>query len=144
MDEEEKGLPKSTVIKTANEHLPEGVKIAPDARDLIVQCCNEFVQLLGSEAHTQSVQDKSGTIKPEHVFAALTALEMPEYLPQCKEAADESCVAVKEKAQRSKAGKLESRAKGMNMTMEQLKALQQQKLREAAERMAAAAPPADP
>jgi hypothetical protein len=54
-----------------------------------------------------------------------------------QEVGEASEVAVKEKAKRTKDGKLESRAKGMNMSMEELKALQQQKLREAAERMAA-------
>lgn len=54
-----------------------------------------------------------------------------------QEVGEASEVAVKEKAKRTKDGKLESRAKGLNMSMEELKALQQQKLREAAERMAA-------
>mmetsp|Transcript_8247 Transcript_8247/g.21058 ORF Transcript_8247/g.21058 Transcript_8247/m.21058 type:complete len:151 (+) Transcript_8247:15-467(+) len=137
MDEEETGLPKSTVVKTAGEHLPPGFKIAPEARDILLQCCNEFVQMLGSESHTQSVDAKSGTIRPEHVVEALKALEMEEFIGRCKEVADESTAAVKEKAKRAKAGRLESKAKGMNMTMEELKALQQKMMREAAERMAA-------
>ena len=40
--------------------------------------------MVGSEAHTQSVAAKSGTIKPEHVFAALKALEMGEFVDKCK------------------------------------------------------------
>lgn len=51
------------------------------ARDV---SCPEFVQMIGSEAHTQSVAAKSGTIKPEHVFAALTSLEMGEFVDKCK------------------------------------------------------------
>lgn len=64
-----------------------------------------------------------------------------------QEVGEASEVAVKEKAKRTKDGKLESRAKGLNMSMEELKALQQQKLREAAERMAASGglpPPSGP
>ena len=47
----------------------------------------EFVQMVGSEAHTQSVAAKSGTIKPEHVFAALKDLEMGELVDKCKASA---------------------------------------------------------
>jgi hypothetical protein len=47
----------------------------------------EFVQMVGSEAHTQSVAAKSGTIKPEHVFAALKDLEMGEFVDKCKASA---------------------------------------------------------
>ena len=54
-----------------NEELPGDLRLAPDARALLGECCAEFVSLLGSEANDACEKAGKSTIAPEHVLAAL-------------------------------------------------------------------------
>ena len=47
----------------ARDYIPKDVKITPDARELIIQCVNEFVNLVGSEAQARCVEAKASTIR---------------------------------------------------------------------------------
>eukprot|EP00041_Stephanoeca_diplocostata_P012757 m.214608 g.214608 ORF g.214608 m.214608 type:complete len:163 (-) comp19072_c0_seq3:1906-2394(-) len=137
-DDESTALPKATVLKVVKEHMPAGMKMAPEAKDLIFECCNEFVQLVGSEAQAQCLEAKSSTIRPADVLKALEELEMTDFLEKCQMKADESSAARKVKRERSHSNKLESRAKKNNISMEDMKRLQQKQLEAARARMAGA------
>jgi down-regulator of transcription 1 len=73
-------LPKATVNKFANELASSlEVKLAMDTRELVAECCSEFVQLLSSEANEICEKDAKKTITPEHVLRALKQLGFERY-----------------------------------------------------------------
>jgi len=68
-------LPKATVNKFINELASTlDVRLALESRELLVQVCTEFVQLLSSEANDVCERDQKKTITGEHVLRALTEL----------------------------------------------------------------------
>lgn len=80
-------LPKATVNKFANELASSlDVRLTMDTRELVAECCSEFVQLLSSEANEICERDSKKTITPEHVLRALQELGFERYH---KEVSDE-------------------------------------------------------
>jgi hypothetical protein len=54
---------------------------AKDSRDLLIECCVEFITLISSEANEIAEKDAKKTIACEHVKAALEELDFGEYVP---------------------------------------------------------------
>ena len=80
-------LPKATVNKFANEIAHSlDVRLTSETRELIAECCTEFVQLLSTEANDICEQDKKKTITPEHVLRALQQLGLNKYLARVEAA----------------------------------------------------------
>ncbi|KAI0699402.1 histone-fold-containing protein [Cytidiella melzeri] len=67
-------LPKATVSKMIAEYLPEDVSCARETRDLIIECCVEFIHLISSEANEICEQESKKTIAPDHIITALKRL----------------------------------------------------------------------
>ncbi|KAI0347307.1 histone-fold-containing protein [Trametopsis cervina] len=67
-------LPKATVAKMIAEYLPKDVACARETRDLIIECCVEFIHLISSEANEICEQESKKTIAPEHIISALKRL----------------------------------------------------------------------
>jgi histone H3/H4 len=93
-------LPKATVQKIISEILtglaandPAGpsseMTFAKDARDLLIECCVEFVTLISSEANEIAEKEAKKTIAAEHVVKALTELGFEEYIADIAEVAVE-------------------------------------------------------
>ena len=84
-------LPKATVGKIVTEILPpsSGQTFAKDARDLLIECCVEFISLISSEANDISEKEAKKTIAVEHIEKALTELGFPEYVPEVLSVAGE-------------------------------------------------------
>lgn len=79
-------LPKATVNKFANEVASSlHVRLTADTRELIAECCTEFVQLLSSEANDICEKDKKKTITPEHVLRALRQLGLERFHQEVKD-----------------------------------------------------------
>ncbi|ODH50442.1 hypothetical protein GX48_03403 [Paracoccidioides brasiliensis] len=80
-------LPKATVQKIITEILPpsSGQTFAKDARDLLIECCVEFITLISSEANDISEKEAKKTIACEHIEKALTDLGFGEYVPDTRE-----------------------------------------------------------
>ncbi|CAN8070040.1 unnamed protein product [Agarophyton chilense] len=73
-------LPKATVNKFANDVAASlDVRLAAETRELIAECCTEFVQLLSSEANEICEKDHKKTITPEHVLRALEQLGLHKF-----------------------------------------------------------------
>ncbi|KAI0650074.1 histone-fold-containing protein [Trametes meyenii] len=72
--DEDLSLPKATVTKMISELLPNDVTCAKDTRDLIIECCVEFIHLISSEANEICEQESKKTIAPEHIISALKRL----------------------------------------------------------------------
>ena len=86
-------LPIATVQKIINEVLaakPETgadpqatpMSFAKETRDLLIECCVEFITMLTSEANDIAEKDAKKTIACEHVTKALEELGFAEYVPE--------------------------------------------------------------
>ncbi|KAL6363137.1 hypothetical protein LRP88_02543 [Fusarium phalaenopsidis] len=122
-------LPKATVQKIVSEILPpsEGVAFAKEARDLLIECCVEFITLISSEANEISEKEAKKTIACDHITKALEQLGFTDYVPAVLEAAAEHKEVQKV---RTKADKFAS----SGMSMEELARLQEEQFAAARER----------
>ena len=79
----------ATVQKIINEILANdpGVTFAKDTRDLLIECCVEFITLISSEANEIAEKEAKKTIACEHVKAALEELDFGDYVPAILEVA---------------------------------------------------------
>jgi histone H3/H4 len=84
-------LPKATVQKIINEILAHdpGLPFARETRDLLIECCVEFITLISSEANEIAEKDAKKTIACEHVTTALEQLGYPDYVPEIVKVAQE-------------------------------------------------------
>ncbi|KDR83351.1 hypothetical protein GALMADRAFT_235436, partial [Galerina marginata CBS 339.88] len=64
------------------ELLPNDVVCAKETRDLVIECCVEFIHLISSEANEICEQENKKTIAPEHIIAALTRLGFTNFAPE--------------------------------------------------------------
>jgi histone H3/H4 len=69
-DECEVGLPQKGLNLIIKEVIPD-VRIANESRDLLNQCCVEFIKHLSVEAQRISAHDRRKTIYHEHVQKGL-------------------------------------------------------------------------
>ena len=66
-EEDELTLPRASINKMIKEVLPS-VRVANESRELILNCCTEFIHLIASEANEICNQNKKKTINAEHVL----------------------------------------------------------------------------
>ncbi|KAG0746158.1 hypothetical protein G6F16_005897 [Rhizopus arrhizus] len=83
--DDELSLPKATVQKLINEMMPEDIVCAKDTRDLLIDCCVEFIHLIASEANEICEKETKKTIAGEHIVAALQALGFEEYVEEVED-----------------------------------------------------------
>lgn len=81
----------ATVQKIVSEILPaqNGVAFAKEARDLLIECCVEFITLISSEANEISEKEAKKTIACDHITKALEQLGFTDYVPAVLDAAAE-------------------------------------------------------
>ncbi|CCM03403.1 uncharacterized protein FIBRA_05534 [Fibroporia radiculosa] len=72
--DEDLSLPKATVAKMITELLPNDVTCSKETRDLVIECCVEFIHLISSEANEICEKESKKTIAPEHIISALKHL----------------------------------------------------------------------
>ncbi|EPE05621.1 tata-binding protein-associated phosphoprotein [Ophiostoma piceae UAMH 11346] len=123
-------LPKATVQKIVTEILPpsSGLAFSKDARDLLIECCVEFITLISSEANEISEKEAKKTIACDHITRALDQLGFAEYVGAVVDAAQEHKET--QKGRERKADKFTQ----SGMTLEELERLQQEQFAEAAQR----------
>ncbi|KAK7862582.1 hypothetical protein R5R35_004193 [Gryllus longicercus] len=92
-DDDELTLPRASINKMIKEILPN-IRVANESRELILNCCTEFIHLLSSEANDICNTQQKKTINAEHVLQALDRLGFGDYradaeavLRDCKAAA---------------------------------------------------------
>uniref|UniRef100_A0A7S3EC30 Transcription factor CBF/NF-Y/archaeal histone domain-containing protein n=1 Tax=Rhodosorus marinus TaxID=101924 RepID=A0A7S3EC30_9RHOD len=77
---EDVALPKATVNKFANDLAASlDLRLTMEARELLAECCTEFVQLLSSGANEVCEKESKKTITPEHVLKALMELGLGQF-----------------------------------------------------------------
>ena len=88
-------LPQATVQKIISEILAtpslphhqhsssdSTITFARDARELLIECCVEFITLISSEANEIAEKEQKKTIAIEHIDRALKDLGFPEYVKE--------------------------------------------------------------
>ncbi|KAF9102487.1 negative cofactor 2 transcription regulator complex subunit ncb2 [Mortierella sp. GBA35] len=128
--EDDLSLPKATVQKLINEMMPDDIACAKDTRDLLIDCCVEFIHLLASEANEICEKETKKTIAAEHVITALKALGFDAYLPEVEVVLQDHKNQQKVKDKDKKSGRLENSGR----TEEELLSEQLRLLAEAKER----------
>jgi len=63
------------------------VSFSKEARDVLIECCVEFITLISSEANDISEKEAKKTIACDHITKALETLGFGEYVPAVIEAA---------------------------------------------------------
>ena len=81
----------ATVQKIISEILPSssGVAFSKEARDVLIDCCVEFITLISSEANEISEKEAKKTIACDHITKALEQLGFADYVPAVLDAAAE-------------------------------------------------------
>ncbi|KAM3429571.1 hypothetical protein NHJ13734_008113 [Beauveria thailandica] len=123
-------LPKATVQKIVTEILPPsaGVAFARESRDLLIECCVEFITLISSEANEISEKEAKKTIACDHITKALEQLGFSDYVPAVMEAAAEHKEVQKGREKKS------DKFANSGMSMEELARLQEEQFAQARQR----------
>eukprot|EP01132_Coremiostelium_polycephalum_P004957 gene4957-6174_t len=82
--------------------LPSDIKCSNETRDLILECCVEFIHLISSEANDICGKEKKSKIAAEHVLQALVDLGFSEYTQKVSEVYDKHKVEASAKPKGSK------------------------------------------
>ena len=91
-DDDELTIPRAAMNKMIKELLPN-IRVANDARELILNCCTEFIHLISSESNDICNQLQKKTISAEHVLAALDKLGYGDFRKDAEEVKSEAeCV----------------------------------------------------
>ncbi|XP_071489260.1 protein Dr1-like [Diadema setosum] len=128
--DEELTVPRAPLNKMIKELLPN-VRVANDARELILDCCTEFIQLVSSEANDICNRQAKKTISPEHALQALDSLGFGDYLHECKSVLEE-CKTVAAKKRRAS-----TRLENLGIPEEELLRQQQELFEKARQEQAA-------
>ena len=118
--------------------LPRELTFSRESRDLLIDCCVEFVHLISSEANEICERETKKTIAGEHVTKALEDLGFHAYLPPIATIVDEHRNQVK--ARERKVSKFES----SGLSTEELLAQQEELLSQARNRFQAQGQPSMP
>lgn len=66
-EEEDLALPRASLNKLIKEVLPD-LRVANEVRDLLLQCCSEFIHVISSEANEICKSQQKKTMSTEHVL----------------------------------------------------------------------------
>jgi len=66
----------------------QNMAFAKEARDLLIECCVEFITMLSSEANDIAEKEAKKTIACEHITKALQDLGFGDYVPELMAVAD--------------------------------------------------------
>jgi len=66
-EDEDLTLPRASVNKMIKDVLPN-VRVAYDVREMIMNCCTEFIHLVSSEANQVCMAQQKKTINAEHLL----------------------------------------------------------------------------
>lgn len=131
-------LPKATVQKIVQDILASepGMTFAKDSRDLLIECCVEFITLISSEANEIAEKDAKKTIACEHVKAALEELDFGDYVPAILDVAQDY------KKQQQNREKKQTKIEQSGLSNEELERMQEELFKSATNKFNAAPPTA--
>ncbi|CAK9780796.1 histone-fold-containing protein [Cutaneotrichosporon oleaginosum] len=115
--DDEHTLPKATVYKLISEMLPDDLSCAKDTKEIIVDCCVEWIKLISAQSNTVCEESSKKTISPEHVLEALKQLGFESFISEVDESHGEF--------KQSQKDRQRNQPNTNGMTPEELQALQQ-------------------
>uniref|UniRef100_A0A914D6D0 Protein Dr1 n=1 Tax=Acrobeloides nanus TaxID=290746 RepID=A0A914D6D0_9BILA len=125
-DDNEIGLPQKGLNMIIKDALPD-MRIANESRELLNQCCVEFIKYVAREAQRISSLDQRKTIYHEHVQKALMNLGFPpEYVHAANSVLDECKINAEKRLKRKN-----SRLDKCGIPEEELYLIQQQLIEKA-------------
>lgn len=130
-EDDELTLPRASINKMIKEILPH-VRVANESRELILNCCTEFIHLLSSEANEICNQQQKKTIIAEHILQALDKLGFSDYCAEAEQVLRD-CKAVAAKRRRQS-----TRLENLGIPEEELLRQQQELFAKAREEQALA------
>ncbi|KAI9139839.1 histone-fold-containing protein, partial [Paraphysoderma sedebokerense] len=77
--------------------MPDDIACAKETRDLLMDCCVEFIHLISSEANEICEKESKKTIAAEHVISALQSLGFEGFVPEIQEVYREHKQSLKER-----------------------------------------------
>ncbi|WVN85067.1 uncharacterized protein L203_100209 [Cryptococcus depauperatus CBS 7841] len=83
--EDDVALPKATVVKIIQEMLPDDISASKEAKDIIFDCCTEWIKLISTQSNMVCEASSKKTISPEHVMEALKQLGFEDFLAEVEE-----------------------------------------------------------
>ena len=75
-------LPRATLDKLIKDFLPSEMGCVKETKQVIMNCCIEFIHLITSEANDACEKQGKKTINGEHIISALQELGFAEFVPQ--------------------------------------------------------------
>jgi len=111
---DEAALPRATVQKLLQEHISKDVRLSAEAREILAECCNEFVSLLASEATEVSTKEKKTMVTGQHVLGAMEALGLQTYLEGARASLQETSQEQKTQREAKRVKKKESKGAAMS------------------------------
>ena len=69
-DDDDLSIPRAALNKMIKELVPN-IRVANESRELILNCCTEFIHLVSSEANEICNKQQKKTISPDHVLLGL-------------------------------------------------------------------------
>ncbi|KAE8211365.1 hypothetical protein CF319_g8667 [Tilletia indica] len=112
--EDDLSLPKATVFKIISESLPEDITCSKETRDILLDCCLEFINLISSESNDICERGAKKTIAPEHVVQALNDLGFKVFIKDVQDVLQDHKKLVKDREKKS------TRMESSGMTQEEL------------------------
>uniref|UniRef100_A0A915CR72 Protein Dr1 n=1 Tax=Ditylenchus dipsaci TaxID=166011 RepID=A0A915CR72_9BILA len=126
IEDDEVGLPQKGLNNIIKDVIPE-MRIANESRELLNQCCVEFVKHISKEAQRISSGDQRKTIYHDHVQKALRNLGFPpDYVEAANSVLGECKIAAEKRLKRKN-----SRLDKCGIPEEQLYLMQQQLIEKA-------------
>lgn len=87
-DEESLTIPRAAMNKLIKELVPD-IRVATESRDLILQCCTEFIHLITERANAICEEERKKTMSAEHVLEALDQLGLSSYKSEAESVASD-------------------------------------------------------
>ncbi|QSL66360.1 hypothetical protein MERGE_000738 [Pneumocystis wakefieldiae] len=126
--DDELSLPKATVQKLVSEMIPQDLVFAKETKDLLIECCVEFVHLISSEANEICEREAKKTIAAEHVIKALEELGFQSYIDEIQQ------IVLDHKKLQKTREKKQSKLETSGMSQEELLRQQEELLNKAREK----------
>lgn len=127
-EEEELSLPRASINKIIKEIVPS-VRVANESRELILNCCTEFIHLISSEANEICNQKNKKTISAEHILEGLNKLGFSDFTRDALNVLNDCKLAAAKRRRQS------TRLENLGISEEELFRQQQELIRQAREQM---------
>ncbi|KAG5683713.1 hypothetical protein PVAND_012978 [Polypedilum vanderplanki] len=127
-EEEELSLPRASINKIIKEIVPN-LRVNTESRELILNCCTEFIHLISSEANEICNQRNKKTISAEHILEALNKLGFSDFTKDALNVMNDCKLAAAKRRRQS------TRLENLGISEEELYQQQQELIRQARERM---------